>query len=43
MGLLLRVREQMRTEMGLRDIDFRGCDGDGDCRIRGRFQICGLS
>jgi hypothetical protein len=26
-GLLLRVREQMRTEMGLRDIDFRGCDG----------------
>ena len=22
MGLLLRVREQMRTEMGLRDIDF---------------------
>ena len=38
---LLRVRERMRTEMGLRDIDFRGCDGD--CRIRGRFQICGLS
>jgi hypothetical protein len=33
---LLLVGEQMQMELGLRDIDLRGCDGD--CRIR-RFQI----